>query len=469
MVQARGAGPRREPINLAVLGRAIGYLRHYLGLAALAYLFLFISAGAQLLVPQVVQGVIDAIAQGLTSAPGTAGEEVRRGAENTLFYAALLILLFSLARGFFAYAQTYMSERVSQSVAFDLRNDLYAKIQRLSFSYHDQAQTGQLMVRATDDVEKVRLFIGQGLLLAVQALLMLVVTLLVLCLTNLRLTLVVLPILPVALLMFMTFGRLSQPMFMQVQVRLSRLNTILQENLAGMRVVKAFAREAQEQARFAAAAGDLMQQQIKLSRLFAFLFPVVFLIANLGQAAVLYFGGQQIIGGTLSIGEWQKFSLYLVYIFFPLGQLGFIISQMSQAGASASRIFEILDAQSEVADLPGATDLPPLQGRVAFEHVTLRYFGGEPVLRDVSFTVEPGQTVALLGATGSGKSSIISLIPRFYDPTAGRVLLDGHDVRRVRLESLRAQIGIVLQDTTLFSGTIRDNIAFGRPQATEAE
>jgi ATP-binding cassette subfamily B multidrug efflux pump len=295
------------------------------------------------------------------------------------------------------------------------------------------------------------------------------VTLLVLCLTNLRLTLVILPILPVALLMFMTFGRLSQPMFMQVQVRLSRLNTILQENLAGMRVVKAFAREAQEQARFAAAAGDLMQQQIKLSRLFAFLFPVVFLIAYLGQAAVLYFGGQQIIGGTLSIGEWQKFSLYLVYIFFPLGQLGFIISQMSQAGASASRIFEILDAQSEVADLPGATDLPRLQGRVAFEHVTLRYFGGEPVLRDVSFTVEPGQTVALLGATGSGKSSIISLIPRFYDPTAGRVLLDGHDVRRVRLESLRAQIGIVLQDTTLFSGTIRDNIAFGRPEATEAE
>jgi ATP-binding cassette subfamily B protein len=431
-------------------------------LAALAYLSLLLSVAAQLMVPQLVQWIVDAVAG---AANGAAPD-----AERAIVPAGLLILLFALARGLFAFAQSYMSERVSQGVAFDVRNELYAKIQRLSFSYHDRTQTGQLMIRATDDVEKVRTFIGQGLLIALQALLVVVATLLVLALTNLSLTLVVVPILPLALGSFMLFGGLAQPMFMQVQVKLSRLNTILQENLAGIRVVKAFAREPHEQARFEAAADDLMRQQIRLARLFSFLFPVVFLIANLGQAAVLYFGGRQIVGGSLTLGEWQKFSLYLVYIFFPMGQLGFVITQMAQASASASRIFEILDARNDVQDAPGAPDLPPVEGRVAFEHATMTYLGGgEPVLRDVSFEVEPGQTVALLGATGSGKTTIINLIPRFYDPTGGRVLVDGHDVRGVRLDSLRSQIGIVLQDTTLFSGTIRENIAFGRPEATQAE
>ncbi len=469
--QGQPAGGRPRPAWRA-LGRAVRYLGRYRRLTGLAYLFLFISTAAQLVVPQVVQGIVDTAAHGLGASPVSppAPSGFTSGAERTLLLFGLLIALFALARGLFAYAQSYVSERVSQSVAFDFRNDLYAKVQRLSFSYHDRTQTGQLMVRATDDVEKVRIFIGQGLLLAVQALVILVATLLILSLSNLRLTLVVLPVLPLALLMFTVFGAVSQPMFLQVQARLSRLSAILQENLAGIKVVKAFAREAQEQTRFEAAADELMGQQMRLAGLFSFLFPLVFLIANLGQAAVLYFGGRQIIGGTLTLGEWQKFSLYLVYVFFPLGQLGFIISQMSQASASAGRIFEILDAQSEVADPPGAPDLPAVEGRVTFDHVTLRYFGGgEPVLRDVSFTVEPGETVALLGATGSGKSSIINLIPRFYDPTDGHVLIDGHDVRTVSLDSLRSQIGIVLQDTTLFSGTIRETIAFGRPEATDEE
>ncbi|HEU5315523.1 MAG TPA: ABC transporter ATP-binding protein [Chloroflexota bacterium] len=454
--------PREKP-NFAALGRAIRYLARYRGLAARAYFFLLVSTGAMLLVPQVIQNVIDAIVNGVRQADPDA-------AARTLYFSAGLIVLFAIARGLFAFSQAYTSERVSQSIAFDFRNDLYAKIQNLSFSYHDRTQTGQLMVRATDDVEKVRLFLGQGLLMATQALVILVASLAVLSATNWRLTLVVLPVLPLAMILFGTFGRLAQPMFVQVQMRLSALNTILQENLAGIRVVKAFVREAKEQARFAAATDDLVDMQIKLARLFSFLFPFVFLVANLGQAAVLYFGGRQMIGGTLTLGEWQKFSLYLVYVFFPLGQLGFIITQMAQAGASAGRIFEILDAQSEVADAPDATALPPVQGRVTFENVTLQYFGGgEPVLRDVSFDVQPGHTVALLGATGSGKSSIINLIPRFYDATSGRVLIDGHDVKSVTIDSLRSQIGIVLQDTTLFGGTIRDNIAFGRPEATQAE
>jgi ATP-binding cassette subfamily B protein len=381
-----------------------------------------------------------------------------------------LIVVFAVMRAFFAFSQNYMGERASQSVAFDFRNELFAKIQRLSFSYHDRNQTGQLMIRATDDVEKVRMFIGQGLLMVAQAIMLLTASLILLFLTNAKLTLVVLPVLPLAFVVFMVFGRITQPLFMEVQIRLSRLNTILQENLAGIKVIKAFVREPEQQARFETATASLMQQQIKVSRTFAFLFPVIFLIANLGQAAVYFFGGSQIIYGTLTLGEWQKFSLYLAYVFFPLGMLGFIINQMSQAGASAQRVFEIVDTQNEVADQPGATDLPPVQGRVAFEKVTFSYFGGvDPVLKEVSFTAEPGQTVALLGATGSGKSSIINLIPRFYDVTHGAVTIDGHDVRQVCLDSLRSQIGIVLQDTTLFTGSIRDNIAFGRPDASMDE
>ena len=477
MERAGAAGGRPGRPNFSALGRGLRYLRNYRLLAAQAYLFLFLSTGAQLLVPQVVQQMIDSVATALPRPAGLAVPAVpaplpvvAEGAESALWYAALLILLFSLARGFFAFSQSYTSERVSQSVAFDLRNELYAKVQRLSFSYHDRAQTGQLMVRATDDVEKLRGFLGQGLLLAVQALVILMASLLVLALTNWQLTLVVLPVLPLAMLLFGFFGGVSQPMFMEVQQRLSRLNTVLQENLAGIRVVKAFVREAQEQRRFEQSANEMMEMQVKLARLFSFLFPFIFLVANLGQAAVLYFGGRQMIGGTLTLGEWQKFSLYLIYVFFPLGQLGFVISQMAQASASAGRIFEILDAKSDVADAPDAIALPSVEGRVTFESVAQRYFGGgEPVLRDVSFDVQPGQTVALLGATGSGKSSIINLIPRFYDATSGRVLIDGHDVKSLTLQSLRTQIGIVLQDTTLFGGTIRDNIAFGRPEATQEE
>ncbi|MGQ9489711.1 MAG: ABC transporter ATP-binding protein, partial [Anaerolineae bacterium] len=404
---------------------------------------------------------------------GWSSEQFQRystDAESAILWAGLLILAFAVARGFFAFAQGYMAERASQSVAFDFRNELYAKIQRLSFSYHDRNQTGQLMIRATDDVEKVRQFIGQGLLLAVQALIILTGALVILMFTNFRLMLTILPVLPVALIIFMTFGALTQPMFIKVQQKLSALNTLLQENLAGIKVIKAFAREPEQIVRFDRSAEDLMQQQIRVSRTFSFVFPLVFLIANLGQAAVLYFGGQQIIGGTLTFGQWQKFSLYLVFVFFPLGQLGLIITQMAQASASANRIFEILDTPSEVTDWPDAITLPPIRGRVAFENVTFRYFrGSDPVLQDVSFVAEPGQTVALLGATGSGKSTIINLIPRFYDVSAGRVTVDGHDVRDVTLESLRSQIGIVLQDTFLFSDTVMNNIRLGRPDASDEE
>jgi ATP-binding cassette subfamily B protein len=480
---ARRGAPSANP---RILLRAVRYVGHYRWLAFLAYGSLFFATAAQLTVPQLLQTIIDAVVQAFAAtkilalpAPAQTAAAQKLGktlaelqatqsnATNAILLAMAAIVGFAVVRALFSFSQTYNAERVSQNIAYDFRRDLFAKIQRLSFSYHDQNQTGQLMIRATDDVEKLRLFIGQGLVLALQALVLLVGTLVILWFTNHALTLVVLPVLPIAFVVFTVFGAMAQPLFQQVQIRISALNTVLQENLAGFKVVKAFAREPQEQTRFARAADDLLAQQLRVAGTFSFLMPVIFLIANLGQAAVMYFGGVQIIGGTLTLGEWQKFSLYLIYIFFPMGQLGFIINLMSQAAASAQRIFEILDTQSEVEDKPGALALPDARGYVRFEDVTFRYFkGGEPVLHRVSFDAQPGQTIALLGATGSGKTTIINLIPRFYDVSEGRVLLDGHDVRDVTIASLRAHIGIVLQETTLFSGTIRDNIAFGKPDAS---
>lgn len=443
----------------------MAYLGHYRRTTIIAYVSLMIASLAQLAVPRLVGNITDSIRDGVI--PPAAGGIGPSRAEDAIIAAGIAIIAFAVARGVFSFAQSYMAEMLSQNIAFDFRNELFAKIQHLSFSYHDSNQTGQLMIRATDDVERVRLFAGQGLLMTMQAVVLLVGTLIILVTTNWRLTLVILPILPLAVLMFGIFGALSAPLFGELQKRLSNLNTILQENLAGIRIVKAFAREGYEQGRFEESADFHLQQHLRISAIFAALFPMIFLISNIGQAAVLYAGGNQIVDGTLTLGQWQEFSLYLAYVFFPLGSLGFIITLMSQAAASSERIFEILDAKNEVEDKPGALELDTAQGEVVFDNVAFRYFShGNYVLQNVSLRAEPGQTVALLGATGSGKTTIINLLPRFYDVSEGSVQIDGHDVRDLTLNSLRSHIGIVLQETTLFTGTIRDNIAFGRPDAS---
>ncbi|MBI5822707.1 MAG: ABC transporter ATP-binding protein [Chloroflexi bacterium] len=487
------------------MGRAIKYLTQYKRQAALPYIFLAIATLAQLAVPTMIRRVIDAVTSGyiadqilqaldnipaafvnaalpkILDATGrpmsTTLDQLTvqleadvNNAPQLLISALAAILIFATLRGVFAFLQAYWAEKNSQAVAYDLRNDLYSKIQTLSFSYHDKNQTGQLMIRATDDVEKVRLFIGQGLLQLIGAFILLTGTIIVLFSTNAALAWSVMPILPIALVLFVFFAGASRPMFALVQQKLSALNTVLQENLAGVKVIKAFTRERQQQDKFKARADDTMDQAIKLSRLFTFMFPLVFMIANLGQAAILYVGGQAIIAGTLSIGEWQEFSMYLMYLFMPIMMMGMIITQFGQASASADRIFEILDAKNDIADKPNADKLPAVTGSVKFENVTFRYFGGgDPVLSKVTFEANAGESIALLGATGSGKTSIINLLPRFYDPTEGRITIDGHDLRDVTLESLRSQIGIVLQETTLFSGSIRDNIAFGKPDAKQEE
>ena len=489
MQMAKRQSRRSQPKQKGSLGRAIRYLGRYSRLTFMAVVALIIATAAQLAVPQLVQNIIDtiidnAVNKAILDIPAqfqtlaaerlgldlTAAQTSLDAAPRALLSAGLIVVLFAVARGLFTFAQSYWSQALSQNIAFELRNDLYAKIQRLSFSYHDKNRTGKLMIRATNDVEQLRNFIGQGLLIALQSFILLTGTLIILFATNAKLTLVVLPILPIALIVFMVFGATVRPLFSEAQKRLDKVNTVLQENMAGLKVVKAFATEKREQERFKESIDSELDQRIRISRTFSFLFPFIFLVANLGQAALLYFGGKAIIDNTFTLGEWQKFSLYLTFVFIPMGQLGFIISLLAQASASASRIFEILDAKNDVESKPDAVELGEVDGRIQFDNVTFRYFSsGEPVLQNINFTAEPGQTVALLGSTGSGKTTIINLIPRFYDVSDGRILIDGQDVRDVTIESLRRQIGIVLQETTLFSGTIRENIAFGRPDASEED
>jgi len=446
-----GDGARGTPLL-----RALRFLTSYKRETVGAFISLLLSTAGTLVVPRLTQAVIDqGISQGMMA--------VILGGAAGIVVAALLAAVFTYLRG-------YLAAKASQGVAYDLRNALYAHIQKLSFSYHDRAQTGQLLTRATSDVELVQMFISTGLIQLFSALLMMLGSIVLLLGTNWQLTLMTLPVLVLVLVVFGFFARKGRPLFTEVQQMLGRLNTILQENLAGVRVVKAFAREPWETERFGESNLDLCDAQVRVGKMFAAIMPLIFTLANLGTLTVVWGGGYEVISGRLTIGELVAFQSYLMMTMFPIVMLGMIIMAVSQAGAGAQRIFEILDAAIDVTDRPGAIELPPIEGRVSFENVTFRYFKEqEPVLQGVGFVAEPGETVALFGATGSGKSTIINLIPRFYDVSEGRVTIDGHDVRDVSIQSLRGQVGIVLQETVLFGGTIRENIAYGRPDASDEE
>ncbi|HUW96557.1 MAG TPA: ABC transporter transmembrane domain-containing protein, partial [Anaerolineae bacterium] len=410
------------------LVRGLRFLSGYKWETAGAFISLLLSTAGTLAVPRLTQVIID---QGITLQTMT-----------VIVWGALGIVVAACLAAVFTYLRGYLAAKASQGVAYDLRNALYAHIQRLSFGYHDRAQTGQLLTRATSDVELVRTFISTGLVQLISALLMMLGSLVLLVGTNWQLTLLTLPLMLLVLVVFGFFASKGRPLFIQVQQKLGRLNTILQENLAGIRVVKAFAREPWERQRFDGSNVEFRDANLRVGRMFAFVMPLIFTLANLGTLTVIWGGGYQIIAGRLTIGELVAFQSYLMMTMFPIVMLGMIIMAVSQAGAGAQRIFEILDAQIEVTDRPGAAELPPIEGRVEFEDVTFLYFREqEPVLKEVSFVAEPGETVALFGATGSGKSTIINLIPRFYDVSEGRITVDGHDVRDVSLQSLRRQIG----------------------------
>ena len=438
------------------LFRAARFLAKYKWQAVGAFVCLVLSNAASLVQPQFTRLIVD--------------RGIRAMDMNLIIWMALAMTLFAVLRSVFTFLQGMLMVRTAEGLAYDMRNQLYAKIQSLSFSYHDRSQTGQLMTRATSDVDMVQRFIGQGLLMVVGVVLMMTGSLVFLFITNWQLSLVMLIIVPVTFAILGTMAGRIRPLFKVVQERLANLNTVLQESLVGIRVVKAFVREPYEGQRYAAANQELYDINIKIARTMALIFPMVFFIANIATLAVYWLGGSQVIRGDLTLGEMLSFASYMMMAFFPMLMVTMIVTMLSQAGASAERIFEVFDAQSEVVESPDATVLPQVQGRVVFQDVSFRYFEhGDQVLDRVSFEAQPGQVVALLGATGSGKSTIINLIPRFYDVTAGQVMIDDTDIRDVTIESLRSQIGIVFQETTLFAGTITENIAFGRPGASMDE
>jgi ATP-binding cassette subfamily B protein len=435
------------------LFRAARFLKDYRWIAIGAFVCLLLGNAANLIQPQFTRLIVD--------------RGIREQNMTIVVWMSVAMIAFAILRSVLTFLQGAAMARTAQGMAYDMRNQIYAKLHALPFSYHDQAQTGQLMTRATSDVDMVQRFIGQGFLMTVGALVMMVGSLVFLFVTNWQLSLVMLVIVPVSFGVFMSVARRIRPMFKLVQERLSALNTVLQESLAGVRVVKAFVREPYEAKRFADANQELYDINIEIAKTMTFLFPMVFFISNIATLAVYWIGGSQVIRGDLSLGEMMSFANYMLMAFWPMLMVTMVVTMISQAGASAERIFEVLDTVSVVADRPGAKPLPAIEGRVRFENVVFQYFErGDHVLDDVSFEAQPGQVIALLGATGSGKSTVVNLLPRFYDVAGGRVTIDGLDVRDVTIESLRSQIGTVFQETTLFAGTIRENIAFGRPDAT---
>lgn len=434
--------------------RTLILARHYWKPALGAFIALLIVNASNLVTPQLLKSLIN---------DGITGKSM-----SVIWSIAGLLIAIALVRGLFNFVQGYWSEMVAQSIAYELRNKTFERLQTLSFSYHDQAQTGALMTRMTSDVELVKTFTGIGLLQLIGALISFFGTIIILMVMNWQLTMIFLGMLPVIGLIFAGFIKGIIPLSKTVQQKLSALNNILQENLSGIRIVKAFAREDYEKERFKARNEDLKNENIKLIHLFANFFPLIFLVANIGAILVVWIGGVMVINKTVTIGDLVAFVSYQGYLLFPVFMLGMIGSMLSRAEASAERIYEVIDAAAEVSDKPDALPLPAIMGKIEFDHVSFKYKGSEGlVLNDVSFSVEPNQTIAILGQTGSGKSSIINLVPRFYDVTGGQVKIDGTDVRDVTLESLRNQIGIVLQETTLFAGTIRENIAYGKPEASQ--
>ena len=438
------------------LRRILVYLRPHRTRLTLTYLCIAAVAGLNLLLPWLVKQVIDF---GLT-----------QGDRGYIIQVALLIAAIAAVRSLFSYGQRFGMETSGQAVSYDIRNRLYDHIQRLSFSYHAHAQTGQLMSRMAEDVNAVQRFVSGALLDALSIAIMLVVIIVLLFSLQWKLALITLAPMPLLAVFVEWLSRQMLPKWKQVHQDFAQVSTVLQENLSGVQVVRAFAREPYEMEKFDAANRAYMGTRLGTIRYWGVTFPLMIFLVSLCTALAFWFGGPMVMAGEITLGTLVAINSYVIMLSGPVQRLGNIVNTAAEAAASADRIFEVLDTRPEIRDAPAAIELPVVQGRVRFERVDFKYSDGrQPTLSDIDLDALPGQVIALVGHTGSGKSTLVNLILRFYDVTAGRVTIDGHDVRDVTLNSLRRQIGVVLQDTLLFSTTIRENIAYGRPDASEEE
>jgi ATP-binding cassette subfamily B protein len=394
---------------------------------------------------------------------------VSGGSQRAIWWIALGIVVAGLARALLMMGRRLISGRQALGVEFDMRNGLYAKLQRLSFGFYDRHQTGQLMSRATVDLQAVRFFLGYGLIFFFQHVTTIVGVTAVMYVANWRLALAATAITPLIVVVAYRYSTVAHPILREVQQKMADVATVAEESIVGVHVVKSFAQERTEGTKFADRSEGVFAQSVMANRQRALYVPLLSFLPLVAQAIVLLVGGRMVVNGDLSLRSFIFFNVLVVMLVMPLRMLGMWIGQAQRATASGERIFEVMDEPEEVTDRPGAVELPPGDGLVRFESVTFGYDAERPVLRDIELELEPGRTVALIGHTGSGKTTLAGLVPRFYDVGDGRVTVDGLDVRDARLVSLRRAIGIVAQDPFLFSDTVRENIAFGRPDASKEE
>ena len=435
--------------------RSITFLKKYRGIALGVYLLAMLTNGFAVIIPQTIRWIIDA---------GVIQQNM-----DILLSSLLGLLLLTVFKGLVDFTLGRWTEVASQGVAYDIRNAIFDKLSSLSFAYHDRAQTGQLLARSISDVERIRFLTGRAFVRLFQHSTLMLLTFIALLLMNAQLALLSMLLIPLLAYVAYRLGSIYRPLSLDLQHQLAEMTTVLEQNLRGAKIVKAFAQEDAEIERFEAENNKwfrLAQQQVKVTTQHL---PLLDFLASLSTVAIIWLGGQLVIENHLTLGELVAFTTYIGQLISPVRRLGVIVPAVAMASAAGERIYTILDAQSEVVDAPHAIELPPIAGRVRFEGVSFAYFDGRKVLDRLDFQAEVGEVVALLGATGSGKSTIINLIPRFYDVSAGRICVDGYDVRDVTLNSLRDQIGIVLQETVLFAASIRDNIAFGLDAVTDED
>ncbi len=446
---------KRWYVYMSVLGRLLKFAAPYWKRYALAFIFLLAISGLTLLQPMVIRWVVDGV--------------LATESYDLLIYGALAIFGVAALKGVIQYLQRFNMAYAGQKVVFDIRNTLYEHLQQLSYSFYDQTQTGQIMSRVTSDVDAAQRFLSNGAIQIVSNAVSFFATLILMLSLNWRLTLISMVTVPVLAWRVQVYATKVRPMFTQIQQQVAVVNTRIQENIAGQRVVKAFARKQYEIDKFERDNMELLHRSIRAERLSAINWSLMRLLTEMSLAIILWYGGRQVISTELTLGTLMSFNMLLGQLLGPIRMLGWQVSMVQRTIASGERIFEILDTQADVRDKPGAKPIGEIEGRVTFENVSFAYDGVNMVLKNINLDVSPGETVAILGGTGSGKTTLINLIPRFYDVTEGRILIDGVDIRDVTIESLRRQIGIVTQETFLFSASLRDNIAYGKPEATDEE
>ena len=447
--------PQSARRSSGIFPRLLKYMVKYWPAVLLAMSCVVAVTYLNVIVPLIVRDVVDKV--------------LVRNMYDQLPWLSLSIILVAALRSVVSFTQRYSQQYIGQKVVFDLRNSLFRSLEEKSFSFYDQAQTGQLMSRVTSDVEQVRALLAWWLETLVASILTVGSVIFVISTIDLNLALLYLATAPLVLLAAYSFSKRIRPRFALTREIFGEITSVIQQTIVGTRVVRAFAQEEHEAKKFEVPHGKFLKTNLEIWRYRSMFMPFMAFTLSLGTALVYWYGGGVVIRGNMTVGSLVASAAYLAMLVMPVRFMGFLITFYQQAITGAERIFEIMDAKLEVEEKPDAVELPPMQKQIAFKDVSFEYAFGKKVLDKINLAVNAGEIIALLGATGSGKSSLIHLIPRFYDVTEGGITIDGHDIRDVKLKSLRQQIGIVLQETFLFSASIKENISYGKPDATDEE